>query len=420
MVKKARGKKIKDMDKIYYFDNGDTTRVDDEVLEYMMQFYTESYGNPASLHSLGMEADENITEARETIAKYLNANADEVIFTSGATESNNMAITGVANFYKEKKGKHILISSIEHSSVKEVVQRLAKEGFEIEEVGVNEEGFLNLNEFKSKLRKDTVLASVIYANYEIGTVQNIAEIGKICRDNGTFFHTDAAQAFGKIKMDVEKENIDLLTINSHKMHGPKGVGALYVKKGIRFKKLMEGGAHERNLRPGTENMPAIMGYAKAAEVAYTDFDEKVEHMKAMRDRLANGLLEIPKVFYNGPKGDTLDKRLCNNADVTFQYIEGEAILMHLSLRGICVSSGSACSSKTLEPSHVLTSIGLLHEQAHGSIRFTVSKYTTVEEVDYVIKNIKEVVELLRSMTSFRPELHSELESDNAQTFYKKK
>ena len=405
--------------KLIYFDNGDTTRVDDSVLEYMMEFYKTSYGNPVSLHSLGMEADEAINEAREGIAKYINCSEKEIIFTSGATESNNLAITGVAKFHSEK-GKHIIISSVEHSSVREVAKRLEKSGFEVTEISVDSEGFIDMEELKNSIREDTILVSIIYANYEIGTIQDIPAIGKICREKGVIFHTDAAQAFGKMNIDVVEENIDLLTFNAHKMHGPKGVGALYIKKGINLTKLFDGGAHEMGIRPGTENLPAIMGFYKAAEIAYANLDSDTERIVKLRDQLADGLAKIDHVFYNGPKGDNLSKRLSNNVDFTFQYIEGEAILMHLTLRGICVSSGSACSSKTLEPSHVLTAIGLKHEQAHGSIRFTISKYTTEEEVLDVVKNIKEVVDILRSMSSFKPEEHSELVNENAKTFYKER
>lgn len=407
------------MEKTVYLDNGDTTRIDDRVLDYMIPFYKENYGNPVSLHSLGMDADEALNSAREVIAKNINAEPAEIIFTSGATESNNFALNGIAKFYKDK-GKHILISAVEHASVREVAFKLKDEGFEVEEIKVDDEGFIDFSDFKSKLRKDTVLVSVIYGNYEIGTIQDITEIGKLCRENKTYFHTDAAQAFGKLKLDVKAENIDLMTINAHKNHGPKGVGALYVKKGIQLKRLMEGGSHENSQRPGTENIPAIMGFAKACELAYDEYDQTYAHLVAMRDRLAKGLTDISYTFYNGPKGETLTKRLPHNVDVTFQYIEGEAILMHLSLRNICVSSGSACSSKSLEPSHVLTAIGLKHEQAHGSIRFTVSKDTTKEEVDYTIENMKEVVNTLREMSSFNPDIHSELNNDNAQTFYKER
>ena len=404
---------------IIYFDNGDTTKIDDEVLDYMMQFYKTSYGNPVSLHALGIEADDNIISARETIAGFINAEAEEVIFTSGATESNNMAINGIATYHKEK-GKHILISSIEHSSVKEVAHRLKTDGFEVEEIKVDKQGFLDIEDLKSKIKDSTILVSVIYGNFEIGTIQDIKEIGKICKDKDIFFHTDAAQVFGKMKINVKDENIDLMTFNAHKNHGPKGIGALYIKKGVKLKKLIDGGAHEFGLRSGTENLPAIMGFAKSSQIAYRDLEKNNAHLIKMRDRLANGLLEINHVFYNGAHGANLDKRLPHNVDITFQYIEGEAILMHLSLRNICVSSGSACSSKTLEPSHVLTAIGLVHEQAHGSIRFTISKHTTEQEVDTVIQNMKEVVEILRSMSSFVPEEHSELINKDAKTFYKER
>ncbi len=404
---------------IIYMDNGDTSRIDDETLEYMNHFYTNSYGNPVSLHSLGMEADENLAEARRIIAGTINAEPEEIIFTSGATESNNMAINGIAEYLKNK-GNHILISSVEHSSVKAVAHRLKNDGYKIDEIIVDSEGFIDIEDFISKIKVTTILVSVIYANYEIGTIQNIEEIGSICRERNIIFHTDAAQAYGKIKIDVKKENIDLMTFNAHKNHGPKGVGALYIRKGIKLRKLMEGGAHEFNLRPGTENIPALMGFARSAEIAQRDFEANNKILISLRDKLTDGLLKIDHVTFNGPKGTNISKRLPHNVDITFHYIEGEAILMHLSLRGICVSSGSACSSKTLEPSHVLTAIGLKHEQAHGSIRFTLSKFNTEEEIDEVIKNVTEVVQILRSMSSFVPEEHSELISKNAKTFYKNK
>ncbi|MFO7810284.1 MAG: cysteine desulfurase family protein [Candidatus Delongbacteria bacterium] len=405
--------------KIIYLDNGDATRIDDEVLDYMKPFYTEFYGNPVSLHELGMQAEEYLSNARETIAKLVNADSEEIVFTSGATEANNMAIKGVSE-YMRNKGNHMIISSIEHASVRAAAKKLRNEGYKVDEVKVNNEGFIDIEDLKKKFKVTTVLVSVIYGNYEIGTIQNIEEIGAICREKGVLFHTDAAQVFGKLKIDVKKENIDLMTINAHKNHGPKGVGALYLKKGTKIKKLMDGGAHEFGIRPGTENIPGIMGFARSAEIAYRDMEINNKKLIYLRDRLAEGLSDIEHITYNGPKGPTLDRRLPHNADITFQYIEGEAIMLHLSLKGICVSSGSACSSKTLEPSHVLTAIGLKHEQAHGSIRFTLSKYNTEEEIDFTIKNVKEVVDTLRKMSSFVPEEHSELVNKDAKTFYKKK
>ncbi len=406
-------------EKIIYLDNGDTTRIDDDTLDHMLEFYRYSYGNPVSLHNLGIEADENLAKARASIAGHINADPGEIIFTSGATEANNMAINGIAEYMKNK-GNHIIISSIEHSSVKAVAHRLKAEGYKVDEVKVDPEGFIDIDDLKSKFKVTTILVSIIYANYEIGTIQNIEEIGKICREKGVVLHTDAAQAFGKLRIDVKKENIDLMTFNAHKNHGPKGIGALYIRKGIKIRKLMEGGSHEFNLRPGTENLPAIMGFARSAEVAYRDLDSNNSRITSLRDRLIEGLTKIDHITLNGPKGPTVRMRLPHNVDITFHYIEGEAILMHLSLRGICVSSGSACSSKTLEPSHVLTAIGLKHEQAHGSIRFTLSKFNTEEEIDETVNNVTEVVEILRSMSSFIPEEHSELLNANAKTFYKNK
>ncbi len=402
-----------------YLDNGDTTRIDERVFDYMKEFYLNSYGNPFSLHYLGIEADEHLESARSIIAKSINANPNEIYFTSGATEANNIIVSGILNFYQDK-GKHAIMSSIEHSSVSGVMNRFKKKGWEIDELGVNSEGFIDLEELKEKITPKTVLVSIIFANYEIGTIQKIKEIGEICRKNKVLFHTDAAQALGKEKIDVVEQNIDLLTINAHKNHGPKGVGAAYIKKGIKLTRLMEGGAQEKNFRPGTENLPAIMGFAKAVEISEQDFEKNRKKLISLRNKLASGLCEIDHIFYNGPKNETEKYRLANNVDITFQYIEGEAILMHLSLRGICVSSGSACSSKSLEPSSVLSAIGLKHEQAHGSIRFTISKYTTEEEIEYTIKNVKEVVQKLREMSSFIPSEHSELENEHATTFYKAK
>ena len=406
-------------EKIIYLDNGDTTRIDDEVLEYMQQFFKTSYGNPVSLHNLGIEADENLASARQVITDTINAGPEELIFTSGATESNNTVISGAAEYYKNK-GNHIIISSIEHSSVREVARRLKNNGYKVDEVKVDSEGFIDIEDLINKFKVTTILVSVIYANFEIGTVQNIEEIGRICREKGVLFHTDAAQAYGRMKIDVVKENIDMMTFNAHKNHGPKGIGALYIKKGIKIRKLIDGGAHEFGMRAGTENLPAIMGFARAAEIAHRDMGKNNEYITGLRDRLIAGLTEIEHITLNGPKGENISNRLPHNVDITFHYIEGEAILMHLSLRRICVSSGSACSSKTLEPSHVLTAIGLKHEQAHGSIRFTVSKFNTAEEIDKTIKNVKEVVEILRSMSSFNPEEHSELDNPDAKTFYKEK
>jgi cysteine desulfurase len=381
-----------------YLDNNDTTILLPEVLDAMLPYFREKFGNPASLHALGLEAENAINDSRKTVATALGARPDEIIFTSGATESNNLAIIGAAMARKDR-GKHLITSAVEHSSVINVMQRLAKEGFELDVLPVDSEGFINPDDLRRRIRPDTILVSIIHANHEIGTIQDIAAIGEICREKDVWFHTDAAQSFCKESLDVSKLPVDLVSLNSHKLHGPKGTGALFIRKGIRIKRLMEGAFQERNLRPGTENVPAIIGFAKAVELISKDATEQRLKMRNLRDRLISGLLSIPKTKLNGPMGD---KRLCNNADVLFHYIEGEAILMHLNLRGIGVSSGSACSSKTLEPSPILTAIGLKHEESHGSIRFSLSRFTTTEEIDFAIEQTRQVVETLRAMSAFIP------------------
>ena len=382
-----------------YLDNNDTTILLPEALDAMLPYFREKYGNPASLHALGLEAENAINDSRNIVATALGARPEEIIFTSGATESNNLAIIGAALARKDK-GIHLITSTVEHSSVINVMQRLAKEGFELEVLPVDSEGFVNPDELKKLIRPDTILVSIVHANHEIGTIQDITSIGEICREKGIWFHTDAAQSFCKEPLDVSILPVDLVSLNSHKLHGPKGVGALFIRKGIRIKRLMEGAFQERNLRPGTENVPAIVGFAKAVELISKDAAEQRLNMQNLRDRLIAGLLAIPKTKLNGPTGD---KRLCNNVDVLFHYIEGEAILMHLNLRGIGVSSGSACSSKTLEPSPILTAIGLKHEESHGSIRFSLSRFTTTEEIDFTIEQTCQVVETLRAMSAFIPE-----------------
>ena len=399
-----------------YMDNNDTSAMLPEVLEAMRPYYLEKFGNPASLHKLGLEAELAVNDARHRLAQHIGAlDDDEIIFTASATEANNMAIFGVA-YENAAKGKHIITSKVEHNAVINPLKKLQKEGFEVTFLPVDSEGFVDPEDIKNAIRKDTILCSIIHGNHEIGTIQDIPAIGKICRDNGVIFHTDAAQSFTKVPLDVVKDNIDLMSLNAHKFHGPKGVGLLYRRRKLKLRKLMEGAPQENNLRPGTENVPGIIGFAEASDIAMRGFEQDTAHMNAMRDRLIEKMLEIPHTKLNGPAGD---RRLPTNADITFSYIEGEAILMHLSQRGIYVSSGSACSSKALTPSVVLTSIGLMHEQAHGAIRFSLSKLNTMEEVDKVVEAMKQVAELLRSMTAFIPEEHSEVEG-SGEGFYKKK
>ena len=405
------------MNDYIYLDNNDTTPMLPEVFEAMKPYFMEEFGNPASLHSLGLEAENAINDARTRIMKHLGAkDEEEIIFTSSATEANNFALYGAA-YELAGKGRHIITSKVEHNAIINPLKRLQAEGYDVTFLPVDSEGFVDPDDLDRAIRPDTILVSIIHGNHEIGTIQDIPAIGRICAEKGVLFHTDAAQSFTKLPINVVDDNIQLLSINAHKFHGPKGIGALYRRKGVKLHKLMEGAPQENNLRPGTENVPAIIGFARAADIAFAEIEKNNAHMIAMRDRLIDELLQIPHTKLNGPRGD---RRLPTNVDVTFSYIEGEAILMHLSQRKIFVSSGSACSSKALTPSVVLTSIGLKHEQAHGAIRFSLSKLNTMAEIERTIEVAKEVVELLRSMTAFIPEEHSELKSESATSFYKKK
>jgi len=398
-------------------DNNDTTPMLPEVFESMKPYFTEKFGNPASLHKLGLEAETAVNDARARLAHHIGStDPDEIIFTASATEANNMAIYGLA-YESSAKGRHIVTTKVEHNAIINPLKKLQKEGFEVTFLPVDAEGFVDPNDIKKALRQDTILCSVIHGNHEIGTIQDISAIGKICREAGVLFHTDAAQSFTKVPLDVNKDNIDLMSLNAHKFHGPKGIGLLYKRRGLKLQKLMEGAPQENNLRPGTENVPAIIGFAQAADIAMAGFTQDTAHMIKLRNRLIEKLLQIPHTRLNGPAGS---RRLPTNVDITFSYIEGEAILMHLSMRGIYVSSGSACSSKALTPSVVLTSIGLKHEQAHGAIRFSLSKLNTMEQVDKVAEAMTQVTELLRSMTAFIPEQHSEIEGKGASFYQKKK
>lgn len=372
-----------------YLDNGATTMVAKEVMVAMQPYFTIKYGNASSLHSFGQEAKEAIEKARKIIAKSINASPEEIIFTSGGTESDNLAIKGVA---KANNGKHIITSSIEHPAVMKACKTLEEEDYKITYLKVDREGFINLKELENAITKDTILVSIMHANNEIGTIQDVKKIGEICNKHGVYFHTDAVQGYTKIPIDVKEMNIDLMSVSSHKIHGPKGVGALYVKKGTKIKRQNDGGEHEFGLRAGTENVTGIVGFGKAIEITKTD------DMKRLRDKLIKGVLEnIPDCFLNGPR----NKRLCNNVNISFRYVEGESILMHLNEKGIAVSTGSACASHSLEPSHVLKAIGLKPEDAHGSIRFTLSRYTTENEIDYTIKCLKEIIKKLREISPFK-------------------
>lgn len=377
-----------------YFDNAATTRTDDEVLKEMLPYFSENYGNPSSIYKLGRTNRRAVEIAREQVAKAINADPNEIYFTAGGSESDNTAIRGIAYAYKQK-GNHIITSKIEHPAVLETCKQLEKEGFEVSYIGVDENGIINLEELKSEIKKTTTLISVMFANNEIGTIEPIAEIGKIAKEHNIVFHTDAVQAVGSVKIDVKEMNIDSLSLSGHKLYGPKGIGALYVKKGVRFQKFVNGGHQERNKRAGTENVPGIVGLGKAIELAYQDLDEHNKKIKELRDYyVAEVQKRIPYIKINGD----MEKRLPGNSNISFRFIEGEGLLLNLDLKGICASSGSACTSGSLDPSHVLLAIGLPHEIAHGSLRITIGKYNTKEEVDYLLDNLEEIVSRLRNMS----------------------
>ena len=370
-----------------YMDNGATTMVASEVVEEMNKYFSENYGNASSLHNKGQFTRNAIEKAREILAKKINASSDEIIFTSGGSESDNFAIKGYV-YANRENGNHLITSKIEHPAVLETMKGLTEDGFEVTYLDVDKNGFVSLEELRNAINEKTLLVSIMHANNEIGTVQDIETIGMICKEKGVAFHTDAVQSFTKENIDVKKQNIDLVSFSSHKIHGPKGVGALYVKKGIKLKKMIDGGHQEFDMRAGTENVPGIMGFAKAIELFS---DEDILRIKELRDRLMKGLLSIGGVFVNG----SLEKHLANNLNVSFEGVDSKHLLLYLDEAGICVSTGSACSSDSLKPSYVLEAIGLNHERLNGSLRFTLSKYNTEEEVDFVIEKVKEIIGKLR-------------------------
>jgi len=377
-------------------DYAATTPVDPRVLEAMKPYFLKKYGNSMSLHSFGIEAKQALEDSREMVASLMNADAKRLIFTGSASESDNFALKGIA-FANRKKGKHIIVSSIEHHAVLEPAKWLEKQGFEITYLPVDHYGLIDLNKLEKAIRKDTILVSIIFANNEIGIIQDIEDIGKICREKDVYFHSDATQAFGKVPVDVKKMNIDLLTVNAHKMYGPKGVGGLYVRDDIEIEPLIHGGGHEFGLRSSTVNVAGIVGFAKAVEIQKKEMKPDAKKQIVLRDMLIKETLKIEDSHLNGHP----TKRLPNNAHFWFAYIEGESLVMHLDMKGIAASTGSACSSESLEPSHVLLAIGLKHEEAHGSLRLTLGKYTTGEDVDYVIEVLPEVVEKLRNISPFK-------------------
>jgi len=379
-----------------YMDYAATTPVDPRVLNVMKPYFLEKYGNPSSLHSFGREANRALEEARANVAGLINAEANEIVFTSGGTESNNLAIKGVA-FANRDKGKHIITSAIEHDAVIEPCEWLEKQGFDVTILPVDKYGLVDPMEVEKAIRKDTILISIMMANNEIGTIQATEKIGKICSEKNVSFHTDAVQAFGKIPIDVKKMNVDLLTASAHKLYGPKGVGCLYVRKGVKIEPLLHGGGHEFGLRSTTENVAGIVGFGAATEFRKKEMKPEAEKLKRLRDKLIKNVLKIEHSHLNGhPK-----LRLPNNANFWFDFIEGESLIMHLDAKGIAASTGSACSSKSLGPSHVLLAIGLRHEQAHGSLRLTLGKYNSDKDVNYVLKVLPEIVEKLRKISPFK-------------------
>jgi len=377
-----------------YVDNAATTKVDEEVLKEMIPFFAENYGNPSSIYSLGKTTKKAIDKAREQVATAINAKPNEIYFTGCGSESDNTALKGVA-YANKSKGNHIITSKIEHPAILDTCKALEKQGFEVTYLGVDENGLISLEELEKAITDKTILISIMFANNEIGTIEPIKEIGAIAKKHNVVFHTDAVQAVGNIKIDVDELNIDLLSMSGHKFHGPKGIGALYVRTGVRFDKFMNGGHQERNKRAGTENVAGIVGMGKAIELAYEDIDEKIKHKEELREYYFEQVTEkIPYIKINGDRVN----RLPGNTNVSFRFIEGEGLLLNLDLKGICASSGSACTSGSLDPSHVLLAIGLPHEIAHGSLRVSFSKYNTKEEVDIIVNSLVDIVGRLRDMS----------------------
>ena len=383
-----------------YLDNAATTRVSDAALDAMLPYFRQQYGNPSSLYAFGQEAKEALERARATVAGALNCEPREIIFTSGGSEADNQAIRSAAAIGVRAGKRHIISTAFEHHAVLHTLSKLEKEGFEVTLLDVHSDGLVRVEELAAAIRPDTCLVTVMYANNEIGTIQPIAEIGRICREKGVLFHTDAVQAAGHLPIDVRAQNIDLLSLSAHKFHGPKGVGALYARRGIALTNLIEGGAQERGRRAGTENTAGIAGMAAALDEAARNMERDSAKMTALRDRLIAGLSRIPHSALNGDA----ERRLPGNVSFCFEGIEGESLLLLLDDKGVCASSGSACTSGSLDPSHVLLAIGRPHEAAHGSLRLTLSGETSEEDIDYTIKAVTEVVAYLRSISPVWREL----------------
>jgi cysteine desulfurase len=380
-----------------YMDYAATTPVDKEVLNAMLPYFTKDFGNASSIHECGRNAFDAVEASRKKVADLLHASADEVIFTAGGTESDNLAVKGVAYNNKDKresKGPHIITSAIEHPAVLETCKHLEKQGFKVKYLPVDKYGLIKIDDLEQSISKDTFLITIMYANNEIGTVEPVGEIGKIAKEHGVLFHTDAVQAIGKELIDINKLNIDLLSISSHKIYGPKGVGALYIRKGVKIQPIIHGGGHEKGLRSSTYNTPGIVGLGKACELAKNRMEKDVAHLKNMRDKLIKGVLKIEESYLNGHP----EKRLANNAHFRFTAIEGESLNLMLDDKGIAAATGSACSSTKLQASHVLLAIGLDPAQAHGSLRLTLGRISTTDDVLYVIDVIPEAVKSLRKMS----------------------
>ncbi len=382
------------MKKMIYLDNAATTKTAPEVVEAMLPYFTEFFGNASSVYGFAGNSKEAMAKARETIANSLGAKSNEIYFTAGGSEADNWALKATAEAYKTK-GNHIITTKIEHHAILHTAEWLEKNGFEVTYLNVDENGVVKLDELKAAIRPETILISVMFANNEIGTIEPIKEIGEIAKANGILFHTDAVQAFGQVPINVDELNIDMLSSSGHKLNGPKGIGFLYIRKGIKIRSFVHGGAQERKRRAGTENIPAIVGYGAAVERAMNTMKERTDKEIELRDYLIDRILkEVPYTRLNGHRKD----RLPNNANFSFQFIEGESLLIMLDMEGICGSSGSACTSGSLDPSHVLLAIGLPHEIAHGSLRLTLSDETTKEDIDYVVEKVKEIVARLRDMS----------------------
>ena len=382
------------MEKLIYLDNAATTKTRPEVVEAMLPYFTEYYGNPSSVYTFSAESKKAVTNAREIIAKSLGAKTNEIYFTAGGSESDNWALVATAEAYSAK-GKHIITSKIEHHAILHTCQYLEKRGYEVTYLDVDENGVVKLDELKKAIRPDTILISIMFANNEIGTIEPIKEIGEIAKKHGVLFHTDAVQAYGHVPINVDELNIDMMSASGHKINGPKGIGFLYIRTGVKIRSFIHGGAQERKRRAGTENVPGIVGFGKAAEIAAANMEERSKYESELRDYLMDRVIaEIPYARINGGR----ENRLPNNANFSFQFIEGESMLIMLDDKGICGSSGSACTSGSLDPSHVLLAIGLPHEIAHGSLRLTLSEETTKEDIDYTVESLKAIVSRLRSMS----------------------